>query len=78
MNHQTRPTKLAGGKIFSDQLAEANNSLEALPQCVEKELIQYIHYPFKISNHPLPPVVAIACSSTNCKVSTEIPMCMCN
>ena len=33
--------KTALGKIFGEQLARANASLEALPQCVDKELEQY-------------------------------------
>ena len=46
--------KTAWGKIFGDKLSLASVSLESLPQRVEKEFEQYLHYPLQdIESSPL-------------------------
>ena len=46
--------KTAWGKIFGDKLSLASASLESLPQRVEKEFEQYLHYPLQdIESSPL-------------------------
>ena len=75
--------KTAWGKIFGDQLAQANASLEALPQRVEKELEQYIHYPLQdIESSPLQwwqlqqhqfPLLAKLARKYLCVCATSVP-----
>ena len=51
MNHQINIQNCLGE---GDQLSQANASLESLPQHVEKELQQYLHYPLQdVESSPL-------------------------
>ena len=75
--------KTAWGKIFGDQLSQANASLESLPQRVEKELEQYVHYPLQdIESSPLQwwqlqhhqfPLLAKLARKYLCVCATSVP-----
>ena len=75
--------KTAWGKIFGDQLSQANASLESLPQHVEKELEQYVHYPLQdIESSPLQwwqlqhhqfPLLAKLARKYLCVCATSVP-----
>lgn len=75
--------KTAWGKIFGDKLSQASASLESLPQRVEKEFEQYLHYPLQdIESSPLQwwklqhqqfPLLAKMARKYLCVCATSVP-----